>query len=120
MEKICPLQGRDAGEAVIKIPAETLLVNHGQHILALMLALCTMYYTIYMVYYALGTLHYARCTMQYAQCTVHWVLCSLHGVLCTVYYARCTLHCVLRMVHYVLVLKTLKVKPGQHPLEVPA
>ena len=87
---------------MIKIPAETLLVNHGQHILALMLALCTMYYTIYMVYYALGTMHYARCTMHYAQCTMHWVLCSIHhtlctihGVLCTVHFALCTMHDVL-------------------------
>ena len=87
---------------MIKIPAETLLVNHGQHILALMLALCTMYYTIYMVYYAHGTMHYARCTMHYAQCTVYWVLCSMyhirytmHCVHCTVHFALCTMHSVL-------------------------
>ena len=106
MEKICPLQGRDAGEAVIKIPAETLLVNHGQHILALMLAL----YNI----------HGVLCTMHSVLCTGYCALFIIHCVLYTVYYALCTLHCVLGMMYYVLALKTLQVKPGQHPLEVPA
>ena len=85
--KSAPLQGRDAGEAVIKIPAETLLVNHGQHILALMLALCST-----MVYYALCN---AQCTMHWVLCSIYFTLCTIHSVLCTVHFALCTMHGVL-------------------------